>query len=502
MHHRLLLPAEMAVADRTAGETGPYTLRQLMENAGAAVAQEARQRFPQAQSVAVLCGPGNNGGDGYVAARLLAEAGLEVTVWRDRDPREGGEAADAAAQWQGDVRQLGEFYPRAGMLVIDSLFGAGLSKPLDGEAARTAIACNEAGVPVLAVDLPSGVSGADGTTPGPAFRAAATVTFMCRKTGHLLLPGRDLCGDLVLADIGIPEAAMMAAGGQTFANETTLWIPRFPALSNDAHKYSRGHAAVCSGGPSATGAARLAAMAALRAGAGAMTVLSPANAMQVNAAHLTAIMLARVEDAEELAAFTAERKLRSLVLGPGFGVGEKARSFALALLAQENDGKAARTLVLDADAITSFRDEPEKLFEACAASFTDVMLTPHEGEFGRLFPDLAELPSKLERARQAAERSHAVVVLKGPDTVIAAPDGRAAINTNGTPLLATAGSGDVLAGIIAGLTAQGMAAWEAACASAWMHAEAAREFGPGLIAEDLPAGIPAVLRRLEAGEGG
>ncbi len=295
---------------------------------------------------------------------------------------------------------------------------------------------------------------------------------------------------------------MMAAGGQTFANETTLWIPRFPALSNDAHKYSRGHAAVCSGGPSATGAARLAAMAALRAGAGAMTVLSPANAMQVNAAHLTAIMLARVEDAEELAAFTAERKLRSLVLGPGFGVGEKARSFALALLAQENDGKAARTLVLDADAITSFRDEPEKLFEACAASFTDVMLTPHEGEFGRLFPDLAELPSKLERARQAAERSHAVVVLKGPDTVIAAPDGRAAINTNGTPLLATAGSGDVLAGIIAGLTAQGMAAWEAACASAWMHAEAAREFGPGLIAEDLPAGIPAVLRRLEAGEGG
>ncbi len=489
--HRLLTSAEMATADRMEAELGPFSLRRLMENAGVAVAREVLRRYPQTGEVAVLCGPGNNGGDGYVAARILTECGVPVTVWRESGPKAGSDAADAAAGWRGQVAELADFHPRPGMLVLDCLFGAGLSKPLGGAAARAAEACNEAAVQVLAVDLPSGVSGADGTTPGPAFSADATITFMCRKPGHLLLPGRDLCGELVVADIGIPQAAMEAAGGTTFANEPDLWRAHLPSLSNDTHKYARGHAAVFSGGPSATGAARLAALSAARAGAGAVTVLSPANALMANAAHLASIMLARIESAEELKAFVAERKVRSLVIGPGFGVGEKARDFVLSLLGEEG-----RTLVIDADVITSFKDEPEALFAACRASKAQAVLTPHEGECGRLFPDLAEVPSKLDRARQAAARSSAIVVLKGPDTVIAAPDGRAAINTNGTPLLATAGSGDVLAGIIAGLAAQGIPVWEAACAAVWMHAEPAREFGRGLIAEDLPDALPGVLQKL------
>jgi hydroxyethylthiazole kinase-like uncharacterized protein yjeF len=417
-----------------------------------------------------------------------------VTVWRERAPRKGGEAATAAAQWRGETKPLADFRPEQGMLVVDALFGAGLAKPLAGAAADAANVCNEAGAPVLAVDLPSGVSGADGTTPGPVFRAAVTVTFMCRKPGHLLLPGRELCGEVVVADIGIPEAALAGAGGTTFANEPALWLEHLPVLSNDTHKYARGHAAVFSGGPSATGAARLAAIAAARAGAGAVTVLSPSHAMLANAAHLTAIMLKRIDGVDELGAFVRDRKVRSLVIGPGFGVGKRARDMVVEVLGAPAEEANGRALVVDADAITSFKDEPEALFAACEASKAQAVLTPHEGEFGRLFPDLAEMPSKLERARQAAARSHAVVVLKGPDTVIAAPDGRAAINTNGTPLLATAGSGDVLAGIVAGLAAQGMPVWEAACAAVWMHGRAARAFGPGLIAEDLPDALPGVLR--------
>ena len=497
MPHALITPDEMAAADRLAAKEGPLDLRRLMENAGMAVAREALRRFSAAEGVSVLCGPGNNGGDGYVAARILAESGLPVAVWRDAKPRPGTPAADAAAGWQGPCRPLAEFRPRRDMLVIDALYGAGLSKPLAGAAADPAKACDDAGACVLAIDLPSGVSGADGTVPGAAFRAEATVTFMRRKPGHLLLPGRDLCGDLIIADIGIPAAVLDRVAGNTSASEPGLWLEHLPALSVDIHKYARGHTAVLSGGPSATGAARLAALAAARAGAGAVTVLSPSNAMLANASHLTAIMLARIDGVDELGDFIRDRKVRAVVIGPGFGAGKRARDFVLDMLRAPGAGDF--TLVVDADAITSFSDEPEALFAACKMSKSRAVLTPHEGEFGRLFPDLADVPSKLDRARQAAARSHAVVVLKGPDTVIAAPDGRAAINTNGTPLLATAGSGDVLAGIAAGMTAQGMPAWEAACAAVWMHAEAARDFGPGLIAEDLPDAIPAVLRRLAAG---
>lgn len=486
----LLTPAEMAEADRLAAESGPHDGYGLMRNAGAAILRALLARFPQAEGFDVLCGPGNNGGDGYEVARLLAEAGTPVTLWTDAAPRPGSDAERAAALCPLGPRPLAAFAPAPGRVVVDALYGAGLARALDGAAADAAQACNAAGARVVAVDLPSGLSGDSGKPLGAALEAELTVTFFRLKPGHLLEPGRSLCGTLVLADIGIPDSVLEAIRPGTFVNTPALWGAALPRPRRDQHKYSRGHVAVFSGGASSTGAARLSAMAAARAGAGAVTVLSPASALLVNAAHLTSIMLRKVDTPEDFCQAAAARRPEAVVLGPGFGLDRPLRAMALAALAGEGPG----TLVLDADGLTAFRDEPDALFAAIAASAFDVVLTPHEGEFSRLFPDLAG--SKLERARQAARRAGAVVVLKGPDTVIAAPDGRAAINANGSPFLATAGSGDMLAGLVAGLGAQAMPAWEAACAAVWLHAEAATRFGPGLVAEDLPGLIPAVLREL------
>ena len=390
--------------------------------------------------------------------------------------------------------------------MVDALYGAGLSKPLSGDAARAVEVATELNLPVVAVDLPSGVSGESGQVLGEAFRARITVTFARKKPGHLLLPGRGMCGELVLADIGISDDIVAQLEPLTFENLPPLWLENFPIPAVDTHKYRRGHVGVFSGGPSATGAARLSALAAARSGAGAVTVLSPANAVQVNAAHLTSIMLKKADSIADVQEFIDGRRPSALVLGPGFGVGEKTRDFALGVLAAggRQDGRVDG-LVLDADGISSFRDTPEVLFEAARRlNAPALVLTPHEGEFARLFPDIAgaKTLSKLAKARAAAERAGAIVVYKGPDTVIAAPDGRAAINGNGTPLLATAGSGDVLSGVIAGLLAQGMPAFEAACAAVWMHAEAGSRFGPGLIAEDLPLALVPVLRELAENRNG
>ncbi|WP_346772414.1 NAD(P)H-hydrate dehydratase [Chelativorans sp. AA-79] len=329
---------------------------------------------------------------------------------------------------------------------------------------------------------------------GSTAPADLTVTFFRKKPGHLLYPGRALCGELVVRDIGIATEVLGTIRPRCRENAPDLWQALLPRPGVETHKYERGHAAVFSGGPSTTGAARLAARGAARIGAGAVTVLSPAGALAVNAMHLTSIMLRRVEAVDELALFRRERRASAYVLGPGFGVGERARSFAAAVLRSGEDVATAH-LVLDADGITAFAHEPELLFAAAAGSQGRLVLTPHPGEFARLFPDLAadEQLSKLGKARAAAARSGAVVLFKGPDTVIAAPDGQAVINTNGTAYLATAGSGDVLAGMICGLLAQQMPAFEAAAAAAYLHAEAGRAFGPGLIAEDLPEALPGVL---------
>lgn len=489
----VLTPAEMARADAMTIADALFSGSQLMDRAAAALVEEFVTRWPQADCVDVLCGPGNNGGDGYAAAGKLAALGLDVKLYAEGRPRAGSDAELAAGQWKGEPQPLARFRPSEGRPVVDALYGAGLARPLSPEASKAARLCREAGAPVLAVDLPSGLSGETGLALGEVFSADVTVTFARRKPGHLLANGPDRCGTVKVADIGIPDRIVAASGAQCFENDPALWLASLPSPGWKSHKYSRGHVLVLSGGLASTGAARLSAMAAARAGAGAVTLGSPREAISVNAAHLTAIMLAEINAAEDVSRLCEGRRVRAAVLGPGFGRHEKLRDFTQALLS----ATGLEGLVLDADAFTAWRGEGIFLFAALAASQTAVVMTPHEGEFARLFPDMAETPwSKLRKAREAARLSGATIVYKGADTVIAAPDGRAAINVNGSPWLATAGSGDVLAGILAGLLGQGMPAWEAACAAVWMHSEAAHSFGPGLIAEDLPGRLPAIQRRL------
>ncbi|WP_406871814.1 NAD(P)H-hydrate dehydratase [Aminobacter sp. P9b] len=497
MAFELLTPDEMTEADRLTIGAGPVDGIGLMRRAGGAVADLVLLRFASAHPVHVLCGPGNNGGDGYVVARLLVESGVAVRLFATGAPRAGSDAALAAAECPVAVEPLSAFAPEPGSLVVDALYGAGLSKPLGDDVLAAVERTCEAGVPVVAVDLPSGVSGATGEVLGGAFKAAMTVTFARKKPGHLLFPGRAHCGEVVVADIGISDATVVATGTRCLENDPAWWRPLFPSLANDAHKYSRGHVGVFSGGVAATGAARLSAMAAARAGAGAVTVLSPGAALAANAAHLTSIILRRSDSLEDAIAFLDARKPAVLVYGPGLSPEPEVGRFALGLMSHASGRFGA--LVLDADGITSLSHQRAAFFEAANRPMAPALvLTPHHGEFGRLFPDIAGDPSlsKLERARAAAAKANAVIVYKGPDTVIASPDGRAAINSNGTPLLATAGSGDVLSGIVAALVAQAMPAFEAACAAVWMHAEAARRFGPGLIAEDLPLALREVVAGL------
>jgi NAD(P)H-hydrate epimerase len=485
----LLTLKEMAEADRLTIEGGVPGER-LMENAGRAVADEVSRRFPDAARIAVLCGPGNNGGDGFVAARHLIDRGYAVQLGL-AGPVEHlkGDAAVMAKAWTGTIDPLGPRQLADADVAVDAIFGAGLVRPIEGAMAELITAVNARKLPVVAVDVPSGIDGSTGAVRGVALRALATVTFFRRKPGHLLLPGRSYCGEVSVADISIPDRVLAAIKPQTYADEPPLWLARFPWPQAESHKYAKGHAVVVSGPAYSTGACRLGARGALRAGAGLVTVASPRDALAVNAAQLTAIMVRPADNAAELAGLLADQRKNAVMLGPGAGVGQHLRELALAVLA------SSASVVLDADALTSFADDANVLFSAIKGRAAPVVLTPHDGEFARLFSPLGE-GSKLDRARAAASRSGAVVVLKGSDTVIAAPDSRAAINATTSPWLATAGTGDVLAGVVAGTLAQHMQPFEGAAAAVWMHGAAAQAFGPGLIAEDIPEMLPKVLREL------
>ena len=508
----LLTTSEMAEADRLSIAAGVSGIV-LMERAGSAVADCALQIAPRGRRVVVLCGPGNNGGDGFIAARFLRERGLDVEVHLLGEVgRLRGDAAEAARRWDGPIEPCSALDLEPAGLVVDGLFGAGLTRDLEGEARelveRVNLWSQVSGQPVVAIDVPSGLDGDTGAVRGVAIMARATVTFFRFKPGHLLLPGRTLCGKPHLADIGTPELALAAIRPRAFADTPDLWRLLLPLPGEGVHKYARGHALVLSGGPWSTGAARLSARAALRIGAGLVTLASPREALGINAAHLTAIMLTPCDGAADMAAILADRRKNALVMGPGAGVGKATMDIVLEALRSDPPDRA---LVLDADALTSFEDDPVMLANAIKRAGKVVVLTPHEGEFSRLFnyegrllesgrqlSERGETPfhSKLERARRAARESGATLILKGPDSVVASPDGRVAISFDAPPWLATAGSGDVLAGFVGGLLAQGMPMFEAACAAVWIHGACAHAIGPGLIAEDLAEAMPGVLRGL------
>jgi hydroxyethylthiazole kinase-like uncharacterized protein yjeF len=494
----LLTSAEMAEADRLTMAGGIAGI-DLMENAGRAIADCVSANHQAGAGIVVVAGPGNNGGDGFIAARLLSERGYRVRVLLvgSLDSLKG-DAALAARRWSGLTEPaLPERFAAGDHpvdAIIDALYGAGLDRPVEGPARALIATMNAMAANIYSVDLPSGINGTTGAVMNVAIHATETITFFRRKPGHVLLPGRLHCGKLSVVDIGIPDDTLNAIKPQTFLNAPALWTKHFPVPQIGGHKYARGHAVVMSGGLASTGAARLAARGALRAGAGLVTLASPHAALAVNAAASLAVMVRPVDGAAKLAEFLADARRNVVVLGPGGGVGRAMRKLVSTALASE------RTVVLDADALTSYAEEPKLLFTAIRACPARVaVLTPHEGEFKRLFNLINGVPktgSKLDRARAAAAQSGAIVLLKGPDTVVAAPDGRAAIADNAPPWLATAGAGDVLSGIVAGLLAQGMPGFEAALAAVWLHGQAGTIAGPGLIAEDLPDVLPQVYRRL------
>lgn len=458
----------MYEADRLSIGKGVASL-DLMEAAGKAVATEIVRRYG-ARRVLVLCGPGNNGGDGFVVARHLKGWGwpVRVVLVGDRAKLQG-DAAVMAGRWTSDIEQ--EAAGDEVDLVVDALYGAGLSRSFPAELAERVSAWR---VPVVAVDVPSGLDGATGEPRGACIKADLTVTFFRNKPGHVLLPGRDLCGEVVVADIGIPNGVLEEI--RPLLRENPRPIPKgVPAAS---HKYNQGHALVVSGDALHTGAARLAGIAALRAGAGLVTIAGSEDALRVHAAHLTAIMLS----AAPLSELLRDRRKNAVCIGPGAGVSSVTRTSVYDIL---SSGVSA---VLDADALTAFEHDSDNLFAAIGQKMhRSVVLTPHEGEFRRLFRGLERRhAAKHERAIAAARLSGAVLVLKGADTVIAEPEGRAHINTNAPSNLASAGTGDVLAGAITGLLARGFEPFEAACAAVWLHGDAARRLGKsGLTAEQL-----------------
>jgi len=482
----LLTTAEMAECDRFTIAGGIPGI-ELMENAGYGVAELAQEAGEGA--IHVLCGPGNNGGDGFVAARLLKEWGRDVRVFLFGDLKGlKGDAAAAAAKWDGPVGAVSPLAVKGADIVVDAMFGAGLARPLDGVAAETVDAINASDAWIIAVDVPSGLDGTTGQAQGPAVRADETITFFRPKVGHMLYPGRGLCGDLTVIDIDIPESVLDKILPKTFVNDPEHWLAAMPWPEEDAHKYARGHALVVTGDELHTGASRLAARAALRIGAGLVTLAGTRDALRIHAGQVTDIMLAEAGDAGGLNEVLKDERKNALLIGPAAGVGMKTKAMTLSML------ETRRPAVLDADVFTSFKNAPGALLNALHGA---CVLTPHEGEFARIFPGLLEKgEGRLAAARAAAAQSKAIILLKGPDTIIAAPDGRAVINANAPPTLATAGSGDVLAGLITGLLAQGVEPFVAAAMAAWIHGEAANVFGAGLVAGDLPDLVPDVLAEL------
>jgi NAD(P)H-hydrate epimerase len=481
----------MAAADAAAAKGGVPTLA-LMEAAGAAVAKLVQERWRR-RRVVVLAGPGNNGGDGFVAARLLAEAGWDVRIalLGDADALKGDAKANVL-RWRAlgrDVLPLTPSVLDKADLVIDAIFGAGLNRGLDGAARATVTRLNEMKLPCVGVDIPSGVSGDTGEVrsgsegEGIASICAATVTFFRPKPGHLLYPGRALCGELAVADIGIPDSVLDGIDPKTAHNRPGLW--KLPEQSWHQHKYDRGSAIIV-GGNEMTGAARLAARGARRIGAGLVTFAVAPQVVGIYAMAEPGALVQPIAHDEDLEKILADKRRNGVLIGPGSGRGPETCARTLRILATD------KAVVLDADALTSFADDPAPLFAAIRERRAPVVITPHAGEFARLLPRCPG-EGKLARARAGAAITGAVVVLKGPDTVVAAPDGRAALSDNAPPWLATGGAGDVLAGFVLGLMVQQMDAFEAACAAVWLHGAAAGRAGRGLIAEDLPEALPKIL---------
>lgn len=485
----ILSSAQMKTSEQIAKQSGVDGFS-LMKAAGQAVADEILNRFSP-MPVLVLCGSGNNGGDGFVVASLLKKKRWPVSLACAVSLGElQGEAARASDLWKGKVLSFEDLALPNGGMIVDSVFGTGLSRPIEGEIAEVLETVQQSSCTVIAVDVPSGMNADTGECQGCTPQADLTVTFFRKKLGHVLMPALDACGEIVVANIGIPDHALEALGPViTETAPENGWGDWAADKPRNSHKYDYGHVLVL-GGRHMTGAACLVGKSALRAGAGLCTIAAYSEAALVYKSYCPSLI---VEPLDELARFKEHLKdtrRNVVIIGPGAGF-ENPPALKKAVF----DTLAAepkRVCILDADALTVFADDLRTFYKALGPH---CILTPHEGEFARLFPDLTG--SKIERAKAAAARTKSIIVLKGPDTVVAKPDGGCAVNTTGNGWLATAGAGDVLAGLIAGFVARGLGdLFGAVCAAVWCHGKAGENLGAGLISADLPDQIPLVLKNI------
>lgn len=487
----LLTADEMLRAEQITIDSGTPSLT-LMENAGLAVAEEVVRRFPRGSKVTICCGKGNNGGDGFVCARILRERGFQIRLGLLCKPEElKAEPKEMARRWDEAIEPLVPSMLEGTEVVVDGIMGSGLKGPVNGVVADIIQSVNDKKLPVVAIDMPTGIEMTHGSVQGIAFEAVATVTFFRKKTGQVLLPGKRYCGDVRVADIGFSPKVLADIAPQTFVNEPDFWLRYYPRMKPEGHKYDRGHAVVVSGPMESTGASRLGAATALRIGAGLVSLATSKAAFYINAAQLTSVMVSVFDGPASLGEIlTNDPRQNAVLIGPGAGLSQESCDNVAAVLSSE------ATVIIDAEGMTTFEENPQDLFGMIQSRNAPTIITPHQGEFDRIFPELGNAESKLEQAKRAAEISGAVVIFKGPITIISAPDRLSAVMGNAPPWLATAGTGDVLAGMITGLCAQGMSPFDAAAAAVWMHAELARAFGPGLISEDMPDLLPALLQRL------
>jgi len=478
--HAILSCDEMRRAESLSCARGDHDFWGLMQVAGRAVAGAVIERYTM-RRVLVMCGAGNNGGDGYVAAQALREAGWDVRVGALSAPR-AHEAQKAAATWMGPVETLSPVLLDGTDLVIDALFGTGLTRPLEGLAAQMVDAVNARNIPVVAADMPSGIDGNTGRMLGAAFKAEVTVTFFRKKRGHVLLPALAQCGEVIVADTGMYADVLNEINPVIAENDSALWFPLQQKHEVQNNKYDRGHALLF-GGPVMTGASRLAARAAQRMGAGLVTLAAPLEAWEIYAEALESVMVRPLRTPDDEAELLANPKINAILIGCGLGRDEGRREQILRVLATR------KPCVLDADALSVFAEAPDFLLQNL---HENCILTPHEGEFMRLFGDSGA--DKISKTQNAAQKAGCLVLLKGVNTTIAHPNGSLVVNLNAPPWLATAGAGDVLAGMILGLVTAGMPVFPATCAAVFYHGAAAQAFGVGLIAEDLIDQIPALLK--------
>ncbi|VAV90167.1 NAD(P)H-hydrate epimerase / ADP-dependent (S)-NAD(P)H-hydrate dehydratase [hydrothermal vent metagenome] len=459
-----------------------------MENAGSGAAESITARYEKCKTL-ILCGPGANGGDGYVIARKLHEAGWSVDVMALTAPVAGSDAEFMAQQCPVDASSRVRQLPTDIELIVDCLYGAGLNRALDADTTQLIHQVNQHKSPVVAIDLPSGIFGDSNGGFAPCIVADTTITFAVKKLAHVLEPERSFCGVVEVVDIGFPDGMISDMPEVALENSPCLWsqIPVQPGAQS--HKHNRGRLWVGCGGHLQTGAARLAARAGLRIGAGWVMLGGSKKAMQVCAAHETSIVLQTRPKHQSMAKTLQTSPVPDcVILGPAGGIGARMRADILDVL---RSGIAA---VLDADALRVMSAEPEVFFELCNEN---TVLLPHEAEFLGLFPDLNQtFGHKINRVKAAASRAGCTVLLKGADSVIANATGRAVVNTKTSAWLATLGTGDVLAGMVGGLMAQRVGGMDATCAAVWIHGALGQNLGAGLIAEDLPNEIPNILKNM------